>query len=380
MGRGKIWTKNLVLITLVNFFMFSSFQLFPTALPLYIKSLGAPDALLGLLQGALTVAVLLIRPFAGVILDRRGRKGIFLVGILGMLVATGAYALFPVVAAILAIRFFHGVVWGVASTACSTVASDNIEKAHFAEGMGYFSLASSIALAIAPAIALSLSIERNVLLAVGFLIVALLLALQIDYHRPGLTLPEEKKPLVLYAKESILSSFLILFIMMTWGAVVTFLALYGAQRSIGSVGLFFTTYAVTVLLTRPFFGRWIDRKGFGVGIWSGVICIPAALVLLCVSSSLPAFLLCAMLYGIGAGAAMSSLQTMAIVNVPRENIGAANATFFTGLDAGIGLGAVVAGVLSSVTDYGSMFALMALCPLFAGILYLLAGRRKKMRE
>lgn len=62
----------------------------------------------------------------------------------------------------------------------------------------------------------------------------------------------------------------------------------------------------------------------------------------------------AVLYGIGA--AQSSLQTMAIVNAPNNRTGAGNATFFTGFDGGIGIGAVLAGLLSSAMGYGRMFA------------------------
>ncbi len=378
MNKTKFWTRNFVLITLVNFFMFFAFQLFPSALPPYLKSLGAPDSILGLLQGVITIATLLVRPFAGLALDRYGRKGLFIAGLIGMMLSTAAYRFFPVVAIIFVIRFTHGMVWGLSNTACSTVASDSIEKERFAEGMGYFSLASSIAMAIAPAIALSLGMKKNVLLALVFLIVSLLLALLIKYQKVPNKQGLVKKKVAPYATESILPSSIMFLIMITYGSIMTFLALYGAEKSIKGVGLFFTVYAVSMLITRPYLGRLVDRKGFGAGIWPGVILIPIALLILSVSSSLLAFLVCAVFYGIGIGAAQSSLQTMAIVKVPKDRTGAANATFFTGFDGGIGVGAVLAGFISAITGHSGMFAFMAVFPILAGVLYYVLLKYKKL--
>ena len=53
----------------------------------------------------------------------------------------------------------------------------------------------------------------------------------------------------------------------------------------------------------------------------------AAMLLLSQSTSLPMFLASAVLYGIGQGAVHTSAQTLAILNAPKNRVGAANATF-----------------------------------------------------
>lgn len=380
MNKTKLWTSNLVIITLVNFFMFFSFQLFPSALPPYLKSLGANDSVLGWLQGIMTIATLLIRPFAGIALDKYGRKWIFVMGLIGMLLITTSYRFFPLIEIIIVIRCAHGMAWGIANTACSTTASDNIQKERFSEGMGYFSLASSIAMALAPAISLSLGMQKNIILAAAFLIIAIFLVFIMNFNnRPAVQSSMTSRP-SLYAKEAALPSVVIFLIMITWGAIITFLALYGVQKSISGTGAFFTVYAISMLITRPFFGKLVDRRGFGVGVWSGVLLIPIALLLLSVSNSLITFLICAVIYGTGIGAAQSSLQTMAIIKVPKERTGAANATFFTGFDGGIGAGAVLAGIISTFAGYEMMFAWMAIFPFLAGILYFINLRLKGRAE
>lgn len=375
MNKAKLWSWNFVIVTITNLFMFFSFQLFPSALPPYLKSLGASDTLLGWVQGLMTIAILFTRPFAGLALDRYGRKGIFISGIVGMLLTTVAYRIFPVIGIIFFIRFMHGIMWGIANTACSTVATDNIEKSRFSEAMGYFSLASSIAMAIAPAVALSLDMQNNILLAAGFLVITFILAFLIKYQKPQLK--QTKKRMSPYAKESILPSTIMFLFTITFGSIVTFIALYAMQKSIKGIGMFFTVYAVAMLVTRPFLGKLIDRKGFSAGIWPGVIMVPASLILLSVSNSLIALLICGAIYGIGIGAAQTGLQTMAIVNVPKDRTGAANATFFTGFDGGIGVGSVLAGFISTIWGYSGMFAVMAIFPILAGILYFVTPKRKQ---
>jgi MFS family permease len=49
---------------------------------------------------------------------------------------------------------------------------------------------------------------------------------------------------------------------MTYGAVVSFLALYAQTMNVTNVGPFFTMYAITLMITRPLFGRIADKKGF----------------------------------------------------------------------------------------------------------------------
>lgn len=376
-GKKRLWTVNFVLITMINLLMFLSFQMFPSTLPPYVKSLGAPDSVLGWITGITTVATLLIRPFTGIMLDKLGRRGIFITGLAAMAVSTAAYGIYPAVGFILAIRFIHGIAWGAASTACSTIASDNIERTRFGEGMGFFSLSGSLSIAIAPAIALSMDLKTAVWIAVGFMVLALALTVPMKYRsKPEGGAVKRGAP---YERASIFPSAIVFLFMTSHGAILTFLAIYGGQAGIANVGPFFTLYALSMVVTRPPLGRLVDRFGYGAGVWPGVVLVPASLLILSASETLPAFLFCAVLFGIGMGAAQTSLQTMAVANAPEGRTGAANATFFTGFDGGIGFGAVVSGLLSLALGTGNMFAVLAALPILAGILYFIIPRlsRKK---
>ena len=378
MDKTKLWTKNLILIVITNFLTFFAFLLFPSALPPYLKTLGVSDSLLGWMQWILTAASLLVRPFTGVAVDKYGRRGVFLIGLVGLMLSSGAYYFFPVVGIILSLRFVHGIAWGMANTACSTIAADNVEKKRFAEGMGYVGLASGVAMASSPAVGLSISIQNCIFLAFGVSAICVILSFAIKYKKQPDTQKAVTKKMSPYEKESVAPSIAMFFVTATYGAIVTFLALYGAEKSIGSIALFFAVHAVSLLLTRPIVGKLVDSKGFGYGIWPGVFLMSAGLLVLSASNGLLMFLTCAFLYGVGMGAAQTSLQAMAILRAPKERVGAANATFFSFFDGGVGIGSLIAGFLASGLGYGNMFALMAISPAFAGILFFVTMRKQRV--
>ena len=137
---------------------------------------------------------------------------------------------------------------------------------------------------------------------------------------------------------------------------MTFIVLYANANGIKNVGMFFIVFAITLLVVRPVSGVIIDRSGFFL--------VPFAMVFLIISSAMLLFLksfalliACAFFYGVGFGVLHLSLQSMAVLLAPPNRKGVANATFFTGFDGGIGVGAVVGGVVATKFGYEMMFLL-----------------------
>lgn len=379
-GKGpSLWTKDFVVIAAVNFLVFSSWQALPFVLPVYLQDLGADDVVLGWVTAITTISALLIRPFCGIILDRFGRKGIFLAGIVFMGLASAAFAFIPVIGIILAMRFVHGLAWGITSTASSTVASDIIPPKRFGEGMGLFALSASLAFAIAPGAALESfnvgGIVPVVSISVGALAVAFVFACLLRYR------PVEKKATVrlenMINRASILPAVIMFFLTACYGSLVTFLAIHAAARGVENVGLFFTAYALAVALSRPFLGRFVDRRGYAVVLLPGIFLVALALAVLSQADSLPLFILAALLYGFGFAGCQSTLQTMAVADAAPEHRGAANATFLVGFDCGIGVGSVASGALAASVGYAGMYLCFATLPLVAAAVFLAFARKRK---
>ncbi|MDF2921879.1 MAG: transporter [Paenibacillaceae bacterium] len=379
-NKTKIWTKDFLAILIINLMIFFGFQMLIPTLPIYVKSLGGADSIIGWITGLTTISAIMIRPVSGIAVDKLGRKGILLTGVGVIIAMTLAYWWFPYVGIILAIRFLHGFGWGAAGTASNTVATDVIPKERFGEAMGFFSLSSGLAMALAPGLGLTLYAGLKapglMLVSAGFGAIAFILSFFLRYRAVE---PQQKtiKKMAMFERSSMRPAVIMFFVSAAYGSVVSFLSLYALEKGISNIGVFFLIYAGAMLVTRPLFGRLVDRFGFNIPMYLGLVLLIIAMATLSQASTMLIFLIVALLYGIGFGAVQSSLQTLAVIYAPKDRLGTANATFFTGFDGGIGFGAILAGIVASSMGYGSMYLLFAFLPILAGIIYFFTSGKAK---
>lgn len=371
-----LWFKDFILITILNFLIYLSFQMLHPTLPIYARLLGGNDAATGLLVGVLTLAAVLIRPCTGLLLDRCGRKWIFFTGLISLIIIVSGYIWAPSIGTLLVIRFGHGLSWGIAGTASSTVASDLIPKSRFGEGTGYFNLTTTLTMALAPALGLYLiqhySFPIMFMVSVSLTAIATLISLVIKYR----AIIPRKQQLSLLGKTALMPSLTIFFISMTYGPILTFIPLYALGESITNIGPFFTVFASVIFITRPLVGRCSDKYGLSTLLIPGTILIGAAMLMLYSAHSLLGFLGAGICYGLGYGAVFPNLQAMAVIAAPPDRRGVANGNFLTGLDLGVGISAVIYGFIAQRVGYRSMY-LWTLVPLLLASVGFLLLRRKK---
>lgn len=77
------------------------------------------------------------------------------------LLAMGSYLFASTIFLLLAVRILHGAGFGITTTTYGTVVSDLIPSARRREGMGYFGLSGTIAMALGPLIGLWLMQTYN---------------------------------------------------------------------------------------------------------------------------------------------------------------------------------------------------------------------------
>ncbi len=382
-SKPLLWTRDFISICAVNVLLLFGWQMLLPTLPLFISSLGAEDYVVGIATAAATLAAVIIRPLCGLGLDRLGRKRIFYVGLVIMISATLAYGWLPYVGVIIIIRALHGFGWGISSTSSTTIATDTIPKRRFGEGIGFFTLTQSFSLALAPALGLMLisaiGFNNLVYSTAGILLFAVLLAFLVK-HRPA-KVTEKRKGFMLYEKGAIRPSFIQMFVSMAFGTTITFISLYGKDKGVENIGLYFTVCASTLLVLRAFIGKFIDRYGFNLVVFIGFAFFVFSMILLGNAPNLTWFLVAAVMEGAGYGALQMSLQTMAVINAPEDRLGIANATFLTGLDSGTCIGNLIAGALATAVGYSHMFMFMSMPLIIGAVFYfVIIGKAKKQRS
>lgn len=374
-GKEKIWTKDFVLICLANFFVFLGFQMTLPTIPLFIESIGGSDRLIGLVVGIFTFSALLLRPFAGQALETKGRRYVYLVGLLIFVLSVGLFGIATGLFFIFALRIIQGVGWGFSTTASGTIATDIVPKKRRGEGLGYFGLSGNLALALGPSLGLALTgfISFTQLFFIcgilGF--IALILASKIQYK----TVDKSSGPVVrekmdFYEKSALRPSFLLLFITVTFGGITTFLPLYATQKGIAGIEWYFLIYALFLMISRTFSGQLYDKKGHQAVFIPGAVSIMIAMVLLALMTKASVLYLAAAFYGFGFGAVQPALQAWAVEKSPPNRKGMANATFFSLFDLGIGIGAISFGMIGHLWGYASIYYASAGSVLISILLYL----------
>jgi MFS family permease len=360
--RKPLWTKSFLITALANLLLFFSFQMLIPTIPTHLSQLGGDNVQVGLVIGIFTISSLLTRPFAGRALDLLGRKHVLLVGLVICAFTIAGYSYIAAVTLILAARFVHGIGWGLSTTSLGTVISDIIPPERRGEGMGYYGLSNTFAMAVGPLTGLWLMQSYGfpyVLLVSTFLaILSLFSSLFITYPKPQQpTMPPERPRFVdrLWERTALLPSALLLCTAICYGGIVTFITLFGLEAGIPNVGLFFLCNASMVLLVRPITGVLFDRKGPEWVLVPGAIFTIAGLWLLSYAHSNISLAIAALCYGVGFGSIQPALQAWTISRSSPSRRGAANGTFFSANDLGIGLGAMVLGAMA---NWSGSYALM----------------------
>lgn len=372
--KAPLWTKDFILILLSTISVYIAFHSLIPTLPMYIKELGGSTGTAGLALGLLTGGAVLIRPFSGWALDGYGRRLILLGGLLLFLLPSLFYIGAVPLSMLLFLRLIQGFGWGICNTAAATAASDLVPPSRLGEGLGYYSLSSSVSMAIAPAIGLWLidkfSFQALFITCALLIFASFAMALPIKY--PRLEKRAGGTKINFLEKTALRPAIVILLVSITYSSLLSFLVMYARQQGVGSAGIFFTTLAFTTLLSRPFSGRIVDNmgtRGYDLVVVPGILFMAAAMLLLAHISGLGYLILGGVIYGIGFGFVQPTMLALCISNVQPSKRGAANATYWTAFDIGIALGSVLWGIVANAFGYEMMFNLTAIPPLLALLAY-----------
>lgn len=245
--------------------------------------------------------------------------------------------------------------------------------------MGYYGLFNNLAMALAPALGLLL-INRfgfGELFTTSSLLALLALLLAAVMRVPPAPKGGSAQPALLETS-SLPPAVIMFFITFTWGGVVSFLALYAMEIGIANIGIYFTIYALVLMVVRPVSGAISDRQGPAPVVVPGLIFISLAMLALAWAQNLWWFVLAAVLNGLGFGATQPTLQALTINLAPPTRRGAANATFFSAFDLGIGAGAILLGVVSQFVGFSHMYLIAALSGPAGLLVFYRQNRRKNI--
>jgi predicted MFS family arabinose efflux permease len=369
-----LWTRDFVLLMGSSLLTWISFYFLLPTLPLYIAhSLDGSPSQVGLISSRLTLSAIFARPVAGYALDRWGRRWVHLVFLAMFCVVTLSYNLAHSLLLLALIRFAHGIPFGGSTTAAATVAADLVPASRRGEGISYFGLATTFAVALGPALALSVLGDGQYgrLFATASLIsvCGLVMAWQVRF-------PDIRNRGASFSPTALVETrvgWLAVTTLLAWlgyGAIVTFITLHASEVGVAHPGWFYSTYALGLVLSRALSGRVFDRYGPRWPVSAGLALVCVSYAVLGLWRTELGYVSAALALGLGFGNLTPAVLAMAVNLVPPERRGAANATVYAAIDVGIGLGSNTLGAVAQAAgSYAPMYLVAAVLLVLPAVLF-----------
>lgn len=387
-AKDQLWTRDFILLTLANLFVgISTYLLLPT-LPIFaVKFLSADKSQIGYIMGIYSIASFIVRPLSGYIVDYMGQRQVYLYALGLLVMIMTSYHLAVGLTVLLFIRLLHGFIWSTISTGGSTIVANILPPKRMGEGIGYYGLALSIAMAAGPAIGIWLMGDSNydrlfnctAILALA----AFFIACPVKYPT-RMAVQKRSLDWDSFFEPRLLSLGLVLLVIsMDYGGVVSFIAIYALEIGIMNAGLFFLVFSIFVGLSRTRSGRLLDINGPTRVIAYGFASLIAAFVLLAVFRNPVGFLISAAFMGLGFGIFLTSLQAMAFNMIEPHRRGVASSMVMSAVDLGQSSGVVVLGWLADITSLRTMYlvsAFILIIPLILFFRYAMKTYLTRMNE
>lgn len=393
MTKPKLFTKDFILIFLANCFVSLIFYLLMTTIAVYtIEQFQASESIAGFASGIFIIGALFARLLAGKYLEVIGRKKVIYFSLVLYLIAALLY--FPAhdLNLLLLIRFIHGIAFGAATTAMITAVMDMIPDSRRGEGTGYFALSTTIATAIGPFLGLFITqnadYEMIFTACTAFSVLSLLIVLFAKIPEADITdeqLESMKKGVRLrdfFEIKAIPISVILIVMGISYSSIVSFINSYAIEIQLEeAASFFFLVYAVFLFVSRPIAGRLLDTRGDNVVMYPAILLFSICLLLVGIAQNGFVLLLAGILLAVGYGTIISAAQAIAIKESPKHRVGLATSTFFIFMDAGMGLGPYIIGIIVPYIGYRGMYLTLAAFVFLSIILYyFLHGKKAASRK
>ncbi len=389
--KEKIWNAKFTRIAIITV-MFNMGQfMMNTLVPKYTDSLGATAAIVGVVSSMFAITSLGIRPVSGPAMDYFKKNRLLSLALGLIILAFIGYGISNNVTLVIVSRLIHGMGIGVAAPLSMAMASSALPESKLASGLGIFSLSQAISTAIGPTVGLALSgavgYSATFFIVAAFVFISFLLSFQLKSNAP----PKKSKFKIqikrIIVPEVILPAVITMFITIAFSSINFFIVIYGGLRGVANIGLYFTAYAIALLVSRPISGKIADKYGADKAIIPGLVLFGLSFVLISFADTLVMFLIAGVVSAFGYGICSPLLMTLCIQLVPKNKRGAASNTNYIGTDTGYILGPTLAGLIitavntntdNQIPGYELMYLVMIIPVTIALVILILS--RKKLRE
>ncbi len=347
---------------------------------------GSDTAIGGTAAGIYVIGGLLSRIVAGKYIEMVGRKKMLLIGLSFALVMSTTYFFVSSIAMLMAIRFLHGMSYGISSTCTSDIVAKLLPQSRRGEGLGYFFLSITIACAIGPLLGMTLGSSQNydAVFFVGLVMYSLALVMALILRVPEETLTEEQireaKSFTLnsmFQRSALPLALTVMVFYISYSGVLAFIASYSEEIGLVETATFFyLSVAAGTLLSRIYAGRIYDERGPNKVIIPAYVGFIIGMTIFATTSDSLLFLFSGFIIGIGVSIVFSICQSIVVSRTPPRRYGVTTSTFSALNDLGTGLGPSILGILIAAVGFRDMYLVCAFIAFASFLMYWgIHGRR-----
>ncbi|MCP3988066.1 MAG: MFS transporter [Actinomycetia bacterium] len=373
--KDRLLTWRFVTVTVAGLAYFTGWTILYPVLPRFVEDeLGGTGVAVGLAVGSFGITAALLRPVAGRLGDRYGRRVLVVGGMLVVAVSLVGYFAVTSVVAVVGLRLLFGAGEAFAFVGLATAIQDMATDDRRGEAANYFSVAVYGGVAAGPPIGEWLFDGSQYDRVWTVAVVLVLLGAVLGFATPSIRAAAPSTQSGWIHPEAILPGLALTSGLVGYAGFVSFVAIYADSIGMAGAGWVFATYAGLIMLARLLAAKVPDRFGASrvsalslVGIGTGLIVIAA------IPSPVG-------LYGgvvvFSAGMSMNFPALMAlVVNRAHPNdrafVVASLSVFF---DLAFAVGALVIGFVVVLANERAAFAVGGVCAI-AGLIPLRASSR-----
>jgi len=355
---------------------FAAFQLFPV-IPFRIIALGGTKAEAGSFLFVYTLASATAAPIMGAIADHFGRKRMLIVVSLLFIVFSLLYAVVQWLPLVLIVGVVHGSLWSGILSSAGAIMTDYIPPSRRTEGLAYWGLAPTAAIALAPMVGLFVYKYGWLALCLDLAAISTftsIWAMRLPYEhvRRAGSPPLHLK--TLWDWPVVRASLTFTMIAFGYGGITSYVAIFAHERQIQPESIFFTVFAISVVVVRIRTSRLGDRFGPRVLLYPSLVLMPAGLAVLAMTYTRSQMIAAAILFGLGMGAGFPAFMTMLVGATDEHSRARTFGSVIWAFDTGIGIGSLAIGAIGEHLGLSTAFAIAAGLSCFSIPIFLLTTR------
>jgi MFS family permease len=376
--EARLLTPAFVAITVAMLAFFTSGGLFLPTIPRFVVGpLGGSAGTVGLAVGAFALSSLLMRPLAGRLADRRGRRPMLVLGSVIAVAATFGHLLATSLAVLVVMRLVLGVGEALFFVAALAAATDLAPEDRRGEAISYASLAIYLGAAIGPLLGEAafgaLGFPGVWALAGAIAVAAIGLSLLAPETLSASARASMSGGIVLLHPRGIVPGLLVLCGAWGMGAYFAFLPLLGDEIGLDGVSGYLALFAIVVVGLRTIGAKLPDRIGAARLSGTALLASAAGMLLLGFVPTPLGLAVATVVFAIGTAFVFPAIMSLAVLGVAPDERGAVMGTAGLFIDAAFGLSPALLGLLAGPAGYGSTFIVSAGFAL-VGSAYLLIRR------